>query len=93
MCVESKGGHATKRARRQRLVAQMSTARDVKRDCNTRKRSREEEQFVAFQTLCREASALYERCSCARNPDDHGACWFLQVHFYQIERELNPGYS
>ena len=61
--MESTGGHETKRAQRRRLVVQTSTARDVKHDSNTRNRSREEEQFVDFQMLCHEASALYKCCS------------------------------
>ena len=57
----------TKRARRRRLVAKTSTGGDVKRDCNTRNRSREEEHFVALQTLCREACALDELCSSVKS--------------------------
>ena len=53
--IEDRGGEhtamRTKKARRLRLVAKTSTAGDVKRNCNTRNRSREEDRFVALQTF------------------------------------------
>ena len=61
--IADNGGHQTQRARWRRLLPKTSTSIAGKCDYNPRNSSRQEEHFLAFPTLFREACAFEEHCS------------------------------